>query len=56
MMSPSNDVDAQGYFTEEEWSCMVTIEKNRVNNILRNYKCLLAQGKLLIILLPSLGY
>lgn len=45
MLSPADDTDAQVYFTEAEWSCMVTIEKNRVTNMLRNYKYLLAQGK-----------
>ncbi|XP_045124746.1 zinc finger protein 85-like [Portunus trituberculatus] len=44
MLNPSEDTDAQTYFTPAEWNCMVTIEKNRVTNMLRNYKCLLAQG------------
>ncbi|XP_063839731.1 zinc finger protein 723-like [Scylla paramamosain] len=44
MLSPIEETDAQTYFTPAEWNCMVTIEKNRVTNMLRNYKCLLAQG------------
>lgn len=40
----SEETDAEEYFTPAEWNCMVTIEKNRVTNMLRNYKCLLSQG------------
>lgn len=48
MASVPGEVDAQEYFTEEEWSGVVAIEKIRLTNVLRNYRWMQAQGKLIL--------
>lgn len=40
--------DAREYFTEEEWKGVVAIERVRLTNVLRNYRCMQAQGKRLL--------
>lgn len=53
MASVTGEVDAREYFTEEEWSGVVTIEKIRLTNVLRNYRCMQAQGKPVLHLLVT---